>query len=114
MLEASLTERHARALLKIEDLSLRSSILDIVIKNSLNVSQTELLIEETLCKEEEKKNPPDIKKHNKLIPKDLRLFFNSINHAIKSMQQAGIKVVSEQKRTDGFIEFTIRIPESKN
>ena len=51
--EAKLTERHARALLKVEDPEVRERILQRVINNNLNVKQTEKLIEDFLVKEEE-------------------------------------------------------------
>ena len=52
LIESKLTERHARALLKITDENIREKVLQRVIANSLNVKQTEKLVEEFLLKEE--------------------------------------------------------------
>ena len=52
LIEAKLTERHARALLKIEDSVIREKILQRVISHNLNVKQTEKLIDDYLTKDE--------------------------------------------------------------
>lgn len=49
ILSAGLTERHARALLKINDSTLRGSVLRHIIDRRLNVSATEAYIEEIAC-----------------------------------------------------------------
>ena len=49
--DENLTERHGRALLKIEDAAAREKILNRVISNQLNVKQTEKLIEDYIAKE---------------------------------------------------------------
>lgn len=55
LLENKLTERHARALLKIDDSSLQKKVLQVVIKRSLNVKATEDLIDRELLKASSKK-----------------------------------------------------------
>ena len=52
LIEAKLTERHARALLKVEDPAIREKILQRVISHNLNVKQTEKLIDDYLTKDE--------------------------------------------------------------
>lgn len=53
--ENQLTERHARALLKVGDAIIRKQILDRIIAHNLNVKQTEKLITDVLTKHEEEK-----------------------------------------------------------
>ena len=55
LVENKLTERHARALLRVHDDEMRRKILKRIIDNELNVRQTERIIEEYLKKEEEEK-----------------------------------------------------------
>lgn len=103
-----LTERHARALLKIDDLEKRDKILETVVKLKLNVSKTEELIESAL-KIEDKPKP---KRTRKFIAKDIRIFINTIDHAVDVMKTAGIKAKAEKNETEDYIECVIRIPKS--
>ncbi len=106
ILEAGLTERHARALLKIEDSKILYKALQIIISKNLNVSQSERLIENLL--ETQKKRKPQIVK----LFKDVRIFVNTLNHAVDTMREAGIQAQAEKKETDDYIEYFVRIPKN--
>lgn len=105
IIQQGLTERHARALLRIENVSARKQILQTVVEKKLNVSQTEQLIAATL-------KPKEIKRKAKrtFIAKDIRLFINTIDHAVDAMKTAGIEAQTERRETDDYIECTVRIP----
>ncbi len=98
----SLSERHARALLKISDKHLQNDILSEIIIKNLNVEQTEKLIEE--------KTKPKQKHSEKIVVKDLRLFVNSINKAIKVMKNSGILAKSSREEDENCIKYTVIIP----
>lgn len=102
-----LSERHARALIRIKDETARRKVLSVVIEKELNVSDTEKLID-TL--EEQLRNQGKIKPTRKFIAKDIRIFINTIDHAVETMQIAGIDAKSVKEETDDYIECTIRIP----
>ena len=54
---------------------------------------------------------PEIKKTKKLmVPKDIRLFINTIDHAVSTMLTAGIKAKTEKNETEEYIECIVRIP----
>jgi len=110
ILKNGLTERHARALLRIRDVSLREKILSIVIEKKFNVSQTEELISAGMDKLEKVNK---IKPKRTFIAKDIRLFINTIDHAVDAMKTAGIEAMSERTETDEYIECTVRIPKLK-
>lgn len=101
--EFSLTERHARALLKIQSEEKRNDILNEIIVKGLNVEQTDRLIE-SLTK------PKTAEKSGKIVVKDLRLFLNSINKAIKVMKNSGIGAKSTREEDDSCIKYTVIIP----
>lgn len=102
-----LTERHARALLRIENTAQRRQILETVINKKLNVSQTEELTASVLTPKQENRKPKRC-----FIPKDIRLFINTIDHAVDVMKTAGIEAKSERRETDEYIECTVRIPKT--
>lgn len=105
ILNNGLTERHARALLKIPNINVRQKVLSTVIDKHLNVSQTEDVIEDILKEREKRKAPM-----RTFIAKDIRLFINTINHAVDTMKIAGIAAKTQRMETDDYIECTVRIP----
>lgn len=106
---AGLSERHARALLKLTDEPTRREALSRVISEELNVSQTEELVA-YLCKSSPKKK---YRGKSKAVIKDIRIFVNTINKAIDTMRQAGIDAEAQKTDNEDFIEYTIRISKVK-
>jgi ParB family chromosome partitioning protein len=105
--ENKLTERHARALLRIKDKELRNKILDQIIENGLNVKQSEELVDKSLNDDEKPKQKRTI------IVKDVRVFFNTINHAINTMKKSGINAQTLNSETEDYFECLVRIPKSQ-
>ena len=108
--EHSLSERHARALLKLGDEKTRLKALGVIIKRGLNVVKSEELIEKMLESSGEKrceKDGPDIR-----VFKDVRIFSNTIRQAVDMMKRSGIEAETEKKENEYFIEYTIKIPKS--
>ena len=105
ILEYKLTERHARALLRIDDMTLRQKVLRQVGEKHLNVSQTEELVTAVLQPKRTGAKPK-----RTFVAKDIRLFINTIDHAVDAMKTAGIQAQSEKKETEEYIECTVRIP----
>lgn len=107
--KSGLSERHARALLRLFDEHLRREALSRVISENLNVSQTESLVS-ALCKSTPKKRS---RGKSKAVIKDIRIFVNTINKAIDTMRLAGIKAETSKSDHDNFIEYTIRISKTQ-
>ena len=103
---SALSERHARALLKLDDEDERKSILTRVITEGLNVAQTEVLVN-LVTKSTPKKHS---RGKSKAVIKDIRIFVNTINKAVDTMRLAGIDAETLKTDKDDFIEYTIRIP----
>ncbi len=104
IISANLTERHARALLRIDDSDKLHAAVDTVIKRSLNVAQTEKLVNAIV---------EDTVSHKQKVIKlfkDVRIFVNTINHAVDTMREAGIEAETVRTETEENIEFTVRIP----
>lgn len=107
--ENGLTERHARALLKLDAPEKRQEALNKIIRNHLNVEKTEALIDSMIEYEEYKKR---IRK-GAAVFRDLRLFMNTVNKAVETMQIAGVNVDVDKKQSDEFLDYHIRIPLKK-
>ena len=108
--KAGLTERHARALLRIDNEEQRREALSKIISENLNVTRSEELVGIYTH------NNPRSQGHrgkSKAVIKDLRIFLNSINKAIDTMRLSGIDAQSVKTDTENFIEYTIRIPKSQ-
>ncbi|MDO5560384.1 MAG: ParB/RepB/Spo0J family partition protein [Oscillospiraceae bacterium] len=105
----NLTERHARALLKLGSPEDRMVIINRVVKYKLNVEKTEQVIEEYIEKNHIKES---YRKRSKVFS-DVRLFVNSINKAVETMKAAGISADSCKIQYDDFVEYRVRIPIEK-
>ena len=107
---SGLSERHARALLTLPDNNTRKKVLDIVIERHLTVAETERLIQDVHRRRKGAKKP-----HTKAY-KDMRIFLNTLNHAVDSIRKAGIEADTAKSETDTYFEYVIRIskPEEAN
>lgn len=108
----SLTERHARALLKLHDEQLQLKVLKHVCEKGLNVKKTEELVERAIEKfsQKEKEKVPD-RKFTKAI-RDIRIFVNTIRQAIDLMKSSGVNAKAAQFDRGEYVEFIIRIPKN--
>lgn len=110
--ENGLTERHARALLKISDEIIQKSILDKVIEDDLNVKNTEALVNETLKKI---KNDEIYEIEKKEIHSfgDSRLILNTIKHTVDIINKTGVGAEYTIEEKDDRTEIVICVPKSK-
>ncbi len=106
ILSLGLSERHARALLRIPDYKLRLEVLEQIARGNLSVEKTELLIDTLLSKRQKEGN---IRK-NSAVLKNVRLFMNTVSKAVEIMQAAGVDVKTRKFETDGEIQLVINIP----
>lgn len=104
--EYGLTERHARALLKLPELEKQLEATEVIHEKRLNVEGTERYINSLIEKE---KNFADLKRRSAAF-KDVRLFVNTINKAIEMMKAAGINADSKKIQDEDYIEYIVRIP----
>ena len=104
IVQAGLTERHARALLRLDDFKLRMRALNIIADKHLTVAESERMITQMLGR----------KRNSRRIPlnciRDVRLFVNTLNHAVDTIRRAGIEADSVKSETEEYIEYVVRIP----
>ena len=109
ILKAGLTERHARAFLRLHDPDKRFCVVLHAAKNNLNVAQTEEYVDRILADVEHAKRTPICQK-KKVIIKDIGLFFNAVEKAVSTVKDAGIDIFSQREECDEEIRWIIRIP----
>ncbi len=102
----NLTERHARALLRLGSKEERMQILDKVVKCNLNVEKTEQAIEEYIGAAKVRES---YRKRSKVF-QNVKIFVNTINKAVETMKAAGISANSEKIQNEDYIEYRVRIP----
>lgn len=111
--EYNLTERHARALLKLDSPDLQRQTLQLIKEKGLNVRETENAIEEiveTISREKEAEQP---KRNVIRLIKDVRIFINTINNLAADMKKAGLSVIMKQEQDNDYVTITMKIPKRK-
>lgn len=102
-----LTERHARALLRLGGEEERREALRVIIERGLNVAQAERYIAQLLETREAAKPKRTV------LVRDVRIFLNTIRHAVDLMKQNGITAQTLQRESEEYVEYTIRIPKEE-
>ncbi len=113
--EERLSERHARALLKLESPEEQEEVLAAVGAEQLNERKTEELI---ACRQQppEQGNEKSKKKERKRLTgviRDVRIFLNTIQQVADTMKQNGLAVQMQQRQEEDDIIVELRIPKKK-
>ena len=123
--EYGLTERHARALLRLSEEEQQVKTAKLIAVKGMNVRETEEYIENLLMKQQEvlperglplsgtvkgevknRLTRPRIKR----FIRDIRLFTNTVNRAALYMKEAGVPVQVAENKNEGYYEMVIRVP----
>ena len=114
LLQYNLTERHARALLRLHDEEMQIKIVNVIVQQNLNVKATEDLVERTLSRMYgiEAEEPTKTGKISGFV-RDTRLFVNSIKTVVRQMSDAGLAPKFDSSESDGGLEIRVWIPQNK-
>ncbi|KIL39624.1 chromosome partitioning protein ParB [Gordoniibacillus kamchatkensis] len=108
LLERKITERHARALLSLDQEDLQTKVLEEIISKELNVKQTEARVQ--FLKESTK-----LKKAKRVsFAKDVRLALNTIRQSVEMVASSGLHVDTLEQDYEDHYEIVIRIPKHKS
>lgn len=99
---AGLTERHARAVLRLPTSDLRTKALKTAAERGYNVQQTEALVARAMGNRKKTKRT--------VMVRDVRIFVNTIDRAVKLMTGSGIKATAQKREEKDYIEYVVRIP----
>ena len=97
--EAQLTERHARALLKLKNEEDKLAAVAVIAGQGMSVARTERYIDALLA--EKKETPPKA---------NVGAFLNSLSQSLAKIQSSGVAAISERRETEDRIVLTITIP----
>ena len=97
--ETGLTERHARALLKLRTEEETLTAIARIAKEGMSVARAEKYIESLLTEKEEKTGKANV-----------GAFLNTLTQNLQKIQLSGIAAVSERRETESQIVLTITIP----
>ncbi len=97
--EEGLTERHARALLRLRSEEDKLSAIGEIARQAMSVARTERYVETLLAAKEE--TPVRV---------NVGAFLNSLTQNLQRIQLSGVAAVSERRETDRQIVLTITIP----
>ena len=110
---AGLTERHGRALLRLESPDQQRAALAQFIARDMNVAAAEAFVEDLLsASEPEEIAEPEGEKQRTFVMKDVRVFLNSLTRNLELMKQGGIDAGLERRETEDALILTISIPKT--
>ena len=107
LLTGGLSERQARALVRISDDSQRSRAIEAVVSQRLNIEQTEELVNRILSGTPQKRRKPRARVEFLTPP---RLYMNSLNALIKRIRADKVPCELSEQKYDDYYEYTIRFP----
>ena len=97
--QAELTERHARALLRLPTEALKMTAIGEIARQKMNVARAEQYIAALLAQGVSQKKPPNVQS-----------FLRNLTQSLSKIQSTGIPAVSERRETENEIVLTITIP----
>ena len=107
LMDAELSERHARALLKLPDDEKRLEVLETIVAKNFSVRQTEEYINKLFDGKSEEK------RKRMVIVNDVRIYLNSIKQVVDAVKTAGIPVAMEQTLEGDEVIISVRIKNQK-
>ena len=111
--EHGLSERHGRALLRLNSPDAQRMALMYIADNGLSVAAAEAYIEELLAGDAPAQKTERPEPRRSLILKDVRVFLNSLNRSLELMKQGGIDAGVKRVETEDSLVLTISIPKEK-
>lgn len=112
--ENKLTERHARALLKLPDEAIQMKALKVIVSKSFNVKKSEEYIETLLSKLAENSGDPkkSPKRSNIKGKISYNIYVNTIKNTYKEILKTGFNMEYDQVDKGEFVEIILKIPKN--
>lgn len=114
LIKGNISERQARALIRIDDPGVRLSVIEKTIRDDLNIDQTEAYVNRILCKDQISKKQTRSKKIIFDQPLPSRLYINSLNKLLKQIKDDRVDCEFTSEKTEHYYEYSIRFPITAN
>lgn len=108
----ALSERHVRALLKLDSDDEQMMVLRMIYDNDLNVRETEEAVERIRQNISREIKKEETKRNVSGVIKDARIFVNTIRETVMLAKSNGVDMKIMEKEYDEAVELVIRIPKS--
>lgn len=115
-MEKGLSERHTRALLKLqklEDEDIIRKVIEKISKNQLTVKKTEAMIKDILANPKDEPKEDELPKRNMKAMINMRIYLNTIKQAYDMIKNTGIDAQYKEVEKDDYVEVVVRIPKRK-
>lgn len=113
LVETGASERHARALLALDDEAAQLEVLEEIARSDLTVRQTEELVSELVeGRKQAAAGAAAVKAQRRRVVKvfkDLRIFVNTFREAVKVLRAAGVEAVMDEQDQGDVFEVRVRI-----
>lgn len=103
--QAGLTERHARALLRLPDEASRRAALVRIVRHKLSAAETDRCVDALLERAEQRERGS----RSRFVLKDVRVFLNTLQHSVDLLRRGGVDAALEQVETEDGLLVTILI-----
>lgn len=115
---AGLSERHARALLRLVEDKERDDALNVIIARGLSVRETEEYINNVILPPDsltppqaaEDEPPRIIREH---VIRDFRIYVNTLTKAVDTIRRSGLDARADKTENESFIRYTVIIPKHR-
>lgn len=108
--EENLTERHGRALLRLDSAEKQRAALTHIAEKALNVAATEEYIDSLLAREKSAAEGDKREEKRPAAGGNLKSFLSSLTRGIDLMRTSGIAAGMEREETESAVIFKISIP----
>lgn len=105
---ARLTERHARALIRIESSRCRDEVLNEIIARQMTVAETDDYVDRLLNHQSES----PLANRRMPVIRDVRIYVNTLAKAVDTIRRSGLDARSAETETEEYIEYTVFIPKN--
>lgn len=113
ILTKDLSERHARALMKVKVEELQLELLKLTIDQQLSVKQLEEHIANLQAKAEKSEKKTPAKPRQKMVNKDVRIALNTLKQSLTMISKSGINFETQEEDQDDYYQVVIKIPKRK-
>ncbi|HNX92399.1 MAG TPA: nucleoid occlusion protein, partial [Syntrophomonas sp.] len=114
IITGTITERHARALLRLNSGEMQKEIIRTIYERELNVKETEDLVEKARLNNIPREVKPSPSGQNvSMIIRDARIFLNTIKETVNRARKTGIDMLVVENENENEYEITIKIVKLK-